>query len=74
MPNFPLPVRADGSCSKLVDNKCSIYDERPAVCRVGFSRSAYLVSAREYMQLSAAACNMLQEAEGLGPEWRVKLD
>jgi hypothetical protein len=28
-----LPPRADGTCPKMIDGACSIYDDRPAVCR-----------------------------------------
>jgi Fe-S-cluster containining protein len=31
---FALPKNADGSCSRLIDGKCSIYPRRPLSCRV----------------------------------------
>lgn len=31
---WSLPRKEDGSCVKLIDNKCSIYGDRPKVCRV----------------------------------------
>ena len=33
---FGLPDRGDGACSYLnEDNTCSIYNDRPEVCRIG---------------------------------------
>ena len=34
MEDFPYKAKKDGSCEKLVDNKCSIYETRPLICRV----------------------------------------
>ena len=72
MPGFPFPLNPDGSCSKMVGNECSIYDSRPDFCRTGFSRVAS-ESEASYFERCADACNMMQEADGLSGEWRVKL-
>lgn len=46
----PPPLRrikkrnwADGSCSRLVDGKCSIYSDRPTICRM-FDCRVYLLT------------------------------
>jgi Uncharacterised protein family (UPF0153). len=30
--NFPYKTKIDGSCEKLQNGKCSIYEERPIAC------------------------------------------
>jgi hypothetical protein len=40
---FRLPQSADGRCSYLKDNGCSIYNDRPALCRA-FDCRVYAVS------------------------------
>ena len=31
---FPYEAREDGSCEKLEDNRCTVYDNRPLLCDV----------------------------------------
>lgn len=73
MPRFPLPLNRDGSCSKLVGNECSIYEDRPAMCRTGYLAQTIGAGDAEYLRLAAAACNRMQEADGMGGGWRVNL-
>jgi len=42
--DWSLPRKADGSCVKLIDGKCSIYESRPYICRV-FDCRIYLAAA-----------------------------
>lgn len=72
MPGFPFPVNPDGACSKLVDNQCSIYETRPAICRHGHSREVMGLSADEYDRLTANLCNRMQAADGIDESYRVK--
>lgn len=74
VPGFPLPIRPDGACSKLVGNLCSIYDERPEMCRHGHSLDKMGMTRDEYDRLTAAICNRWQEADGMPVSFRVKLD
>jgi len=72
--DFPFPVNADGSCSKLVGNLCSIYDDRPAICRHGHARAALGMAPDEFDRFTARICNRLQEADGMPESFRVKTD
>lgn len=74
LPGFPLPVNPDGSCSKLVNNLCSIYADRPAICRHGHSRAAFGMTPEEYDRFTARICNLLQEADDIDPSYRLKTD
>jgi Fe-S-cluster containining protein len=33
--DFPYQAREDGSCEKLEDNQCTVYDDRPLLCDIG---------------------------------------
>jgi Fe-S-cluster containining protein len=72
IPNFPLPLNPDGSCSKLVGDECSIYAERPDICRYGHSIGS--ADPAEYARFTAQICNRLQIADGMPESYRVKID
>lgn len=58
--------RGDGVCKYLSGNECSIYDERPLLCRVdecyGLFFSQY-ISLEEYYQLNKEECKKLKKSE-----------
>ena len=67
-----LPVRDDGSCGYFVDNKCSIYDDRPDYCRVdkmGFNDAG--LDRVEYYKESNKACNKLIDYLGLDEKFKI---
>jgi len=63
--DFPYEAKADGSCEKLVDNKCSVYEDRPLFCNV--ERIADEVdmpmSKNEWFELNYQGCAILQREE-----------
>lgn len=68
---FPFPWKEDGSCSKLVDNLCSVYADRPDVCSVEktwekFHRAGG-VPQEGYFKLAEMSCAFLQAKAGLIP-------
>ena len=59
--------RGDGVCKYLVDNLCSIYDNRPLLCRVDESYYAFFkgdYSLEEYYNLNYLACKKIQKKRG----------
>ncbi|MBE5899890.1 MAG: YkgJ family cysteine cluster protein [Lachnospiraceae bacterium] len=59
--------RGDGTCIYLADNKCSIYDERPLVCRVDDCYYIFFkdqMTLEEYYRLNYEACDLLKKKEG----------
>ncbi len=55
--------RGDGICKYLSDNLCSIYDERPLLCRIDECYDAFfaeLYTKEEYYRLNKEACEYLQ--------------
>jgi len=51
----------NGTCAYVTPRGCSIYDDRPDICRVS--------SWKE----SAPICNELQESAGMDESWRVTI-
>lgn len=66
---FPYTVGADGACEQLgADGQCQVYLVRPLVCRVDAMGAARGWSREETWQITAAACDALQDAAGLPPD------
>ena len=80
-----LVAKEDGSCVHLgEDNKCTVYDKRPVICRV---EEMYYIQAKmqagkkgskplqksEYYLQNATACNTMQIAANIGEEFRVRV-
>ncbi len=59
--------RGDGTCKYLTDNLCSIYEERPLLCRVDECYELFFkdsISIAEYYKLNMDMCKKLKETEG----------
>lgn len=57
--------RGDGTCRYLSGNVCSIYEERPLLCRIDESYYAFFqreISLDEYYRLNYEACNVLKNS------------
>lgn len=55
--------KGDGVCRYLNGNLCSIYEERPLICRVDDFYNVYLkneISLSDYYKLNYDACYMLK--------------
>lgn len=56
--------RGDGICKYLEGNLCSIYDQRPLMCRVDESYEIFwkhIMSIEDYYDLNYRACNNLKK-------------
>ena len=56
--------RGDGVCRYLEGNHCSIYNDRPILCRVDDSYEKYFFnyySREEYYRMNEEACKQLQK-------------
>lgn len=62
--DFPYDVAEDGSCSMLVNGKCSVYEDRPLLCNVRELGERMGVDRKTWYRLSADACNtMIRESD-----------
>ena len=58
--------RGDGVCKYLEGNNCSIYDDRPVLCRVDECYEKYfadLYTRDEYYRLNYEACKAMLKEE-----------
>lgn len=59
--------RGDGVCKYLNDNICSIYENRPLLCRVDDSYDAFFsvqYTREQYYDLNYRECKNLKEQRG----------
>lgn len=71
IPQLASYDRGDGKCRYLEGNLCSIYKERPEICRVDMMyethyRSQY--TREEFYRLNALGCAALKENRSLGAD------
>lgn len=55
--------RGDGVCKYLVNNLCSIYQNRPIKCRIDESYELYfrkIYSLEEFYEINKTICNKLK--------------
>ncbi len=56
--------RGDGICKYLIGNECSIYKDRPLICRVDDSYDKFFseqYSLEEYYRLNKEACKIIKK-------------
>lgn len=74
--DFLKEFNQDGKCSMLKNNKCTIYESRPLLCKIDESYdqifSSYMTKEDFYLQ-NAKACNELQEKLNIDIGYRVYL-
>lgn len=71
---FPYKALDDGRCDQLgEDGRCQVYETRPLICRVDLYNRQVLpaLSALERWQLTATACDSLQEMHGVEARFRM---
>lgn len=55
--------RGDGVCKYLSENLCTIYEDRPLLCRVDESYEAYFkdsITKNDYYKLNYENCNKIK--------------
>lgn len=67
-------LKPDGSCKFLIDNLCSIYENRPDYCNIELSYSKYFshLSLDEYYNANLKICNNIQEELNIPKIFRLK--
>ena len=74
---YGLPVKKDGSCGNLINNECSIYEDRPDVCRVDkmtFKDNYHKnITKKEYFIETTKICHQLIDKEGLDSSYKINI-
>jgi len=70
---FPYKFVDGNKCEKLIDGKCSVYDERPDVCNVekSFELFAGTRTKEQYFKENAVLCNKWIRKAGLDEKFIV---
>jgi len=68
---FPHAVLADGSCSKLGPDGCTVYEDRPLLCNIDAMHARYFaeLTRTEFHNLNIAACRQLIREQRLPMSW-----
>ncbi len=70
-----LPISKDGSCLHLKDNKCSIYENRPDICRVSkMTGNKNNVSRKEYYIEATKNCHKLIDLFNLDKKYKIDIE
>lgn len=69
---FPYKADNNGVCEMLVDNKCSVYNNRPILCDVELMASLLGVAKDEWYRSNAQACNFMIKQAGLDESYLIK--
>ncbi len=75
--DFPYSFDENGTCEKYHPKKgCTIYDDRPAECRVDVIGAVYEarlgIKEAEYYAMTAVQCNKLMDELGIKKSFRIK--
>lgn len=71
--SFPYKADENGVCEMLVDNKCSVYNNRPLLCDVELMASMLGVPKDEWYHSNAKACNFMIKQAGLDDSYLIKV-
>lgn len=67
---FPYKALDDGSCEKLKDGLCSVYDNRPSLCNVDYMEKKY--KEKDFIKKTIAVCNSLITHAGLDKKYLIQ--
>lgn len=71
---YNLPINEDGSCGHLKNNVCSIYDNRPDICRVDKMTHANKgESKKDYFIKATKACHTLIDLLDLDQSYKIDI-
>jgi Fe-S-cluster containining protein len=70
--SFPYKTDAEGVCEKLVDNSCSVYEDRPLLCNVKALGILMKQDECEWFRFNAEACNRLIDRFNLDSSYKIQ--
>ncbi len=75
---FPFTWDSSGACTKLVGDRCSVYEGRPLLCNVKNLSTLWAdqlkCDVRDIYALTAESCNLLIDAAGAASEFKINPD
>jgi len=71
---YGLPIKKDGSCAHLIGNECSIYKDRPSICKVSnTTHKPFYQSKKSYFIQATKRCHELIDEEGLDSSYKINI-
>ena len=72
--SFPYAWDETGRCEKLGDdNRCTVYEKRPLICRVDACGDAFGMSREDNHRITANSCNAIMDKFGIDKSLNVVL-
>ena len=68
---FPYSYDSNGKCEKLIDGKCSVYNERPLLCNINKLGNLLELDTKMWYYMVAKSCNQLIEQDNLSQEYKI---
>jgi len=70
---FPYNTNEDGSCEKLKEGLCEVYNDRPLLCNIKKLGEESGYDQASWYKLNAWSCNTLILGSGLDESYLVKI-
>ncbi len=69
---FPYKWNEKGECEKLINNMCSVYEQRPLLCNVGELQKLSGIEEKEFFEITKQSCHELMKAERIYEEYKIE--
>lgn len=69
--SFPYVTDENGVCEKLIDNRCSVYDNRPLLCNVTLLGKLLSLDLNEWYSKNIKHCNLIIDFLGLDKSYKI---
>jgi len=69
---FPYNTNEIGVCEMLIDNKCTVYNDRPDICRIDKMATNYNLDTAQYYKLAIDVCNKFMDEDNIPLNFRIK--
>ena len=75
---YGLPIKKDGSCGHLKNNLCSIYEERPLICRakefgIFIKKRHSNFNIKQWYIDQTKECHKLIDEDGLDDSYKIDI-
>lgn len=69
---FPYKWDETGKCDMLIDNKCSVYNNRPNVCNIEKMRKLLGEPKKQFYKQNIESCNQIMDEDNIPLSFRIK--
>jgi len=68
---FPYDIDENGVCKMLVNDMCSVYDDRPDICKVEKMAEKNNISKEIYYKMAIDVCNSMMDEDNIPLKFRI---